>query len=120
MSQGLRDMMRGSPLMREIVKELAGMLREELQAANQCDDWIDQRMRTPLGRNTHCRAVKERLEQNPDDPHARIIGDRYLLSTVGLSEELHRRGKRPLAKTASPDDPDMAGAERVRRLLGGH
>lgn len=110
--------------LKALAKELAPYLIAELRAANEGDEWIDQRSpkcKATLGRNRWCRSVKERLERDPKDPHARKVGDRYLLDTVGLSEELTRIGSPEVAKAkpSTPIDPDQQGAERVLRLLKG-
>ncbi len=115
--------------LKQLAKELAPYLieafREELRSHNDSDEWVDQRSPKSrvLGRNRFCKAVRERLERNPQDPHARIIGDkdpRYLLDAVGLAEEMERANVRPsVAKVSPPADPEAATAERVLRLLKG-
>lgn len=110
--------------LKSLARELAPYLIAELRAANEGDEWIDQRSpraKRSLGRNRFCKAVQERLERDPNDPHARIIGDRYLLTPVGLAEEMARanRAPAPSVAKASAADPDAAGAERVLRLLRG-
>lgn len=108
--------------LKQLAKELAPYLIAELRAANEGDEWADQRSpkcKATLGRNRWCAAVRQRLEADPDDPHARLVGDRYLLDTVGLTEELTRIGKPSVAKPPTPPDPDGAGAARVLQLLQG-
>lgn len=129
MSGPLREMLRGllrSPEGKELIREFVAVFREELVANGQGDEWQDQKSsqcRSSLGRNRWCKAVRERLERDPGDPHAKHIGDRYLLDTVGLSEELERASRRPaptVAKVAPCPYPDESPrVTRVLRLLGG-
>lgn len=105
--------------LKALAKELAPYLLAELRAANESDEWSDQRSpksRATLGRNRWCSAVKRRLENDPEDTHARIVGDRFLLDTVGLSEELARIGKPPVKTKAPPQEEDQALARIAARL----
>lgn len=126
MQSAWRDIVRGilrSPEGREIAREFIALCREELSANTQGLEWYDQRSsqaRASLGRNRWCKAVRERLQRNPQDPHAKHIGDRWLLDTQGLSEELDRASQAPpsIAKAEPPPEPDEAPAvARVRHLL---
>ncbi len=106
-------------LAKQLAKELAPYLIAELRAANESDEWADQRSpkcRATLGRNRWCTAVKRRLDLDENDPHARKVGDRFLLDAVGLSEELARVGKPPVAKTKPPSEEEQALARIAARL----
>lgn len=62
---------------------LLGALRRALTECRDGDEWLDQQ-RSPLA--AHCLTVRARIEAGL--PGARIDGDRYLLSTAALAEEL--------------------------------
>lgn len=87
-----------------LAQELAPRLADELRGV---EGWIDQR-KTPLGRNTHCAAVRRRLaEAKPgEDPGAVIAGTKsaplYKLSPRALREEL--RGLGPGLRKTQPED----------------
>lgn len=134
MQSAWREVVRGllrNPETREFVREIArefvAVFREELAANADGAEWYDQKSsqcRESLGRNRWCKAVRARLQRDPHDPHAKHIGDRFLLDTQGLSEELDRASRVPMIAKAPaprpPADPEMAGAARVKHLLGGH
>lgn len=118
--------MAADSFLKALARELAPYLIAELRAANEAgEEWIDQRRGGELmGRNRFCQAVKDRLDRDPADPHARRIGKRYLLDSVGLAEEMERANQRPsVAKAEAPPqvsaDPEAATAEHVLRLLQG-
>lgn len=107
------------PLLRKVV-------REELDArCHPSDDWRDQKRSPVLGPRRHCQAVRRRLQENPSDPSAKIVGDRFLLTTDAIAQELDRIGKGrpgPLgapvpAKPKTPDSPEAEALERVQRRL---
>jgi hypothetical protein len=84
-----------------------GIIREELQAQGQGDEWVLQKG-SPLGNRKHCAAVRRRLANS--EGGAAIRGKRFLLTTRALAEELDRGGPPPaptLAKTSPkpPADP---------------
>jgi hypothetical protein len=117
------------PEAREAIREMVQLFRDELMVANGGDEWSDQRSakcRATLGRNVWCRAVKERIARDPEDTHARIVGAdsrrRYLLDTVGLSEELSRASQKPVIAKVSPaptsDPAESPHVARVLSLLG--
>ena len=99
---------------------IRGILREELQAVmHPADGWRDQRQ-SPLGPRRHCCAVRRRLAHN--EPGARIVGDRYLLSGEAIEYELERIGRpkagvRKTAATATLTPEDEALARLSLRLL---
>lgn len=129
MQSAWREVLRGilrSPEGREIAREFLAIVREELTANTSGLEWYDQKSpqaRASLGRNRWCRAVRERLQRDPRDPHAKHIGDRWLLDTQGLSEELDRASNAPppsIVKASPPPEPDESPrAARVRDLLRG-
>lgn len=125
MQSAWREIVRGllrSPEGKELVREFANALRQELAANVQGDEWVDQKSpqaRATLGRNRFCEAVRRRQAANPDDPAVNRIGDRYLMTTAALAEELARVGKRPAVAKAEPADPETSGASRVLHLLNG-
>lgn len=103
-------------LVRWFFDQMRGLIREELRAVQQGDEWVDQRHSPDLGSRRHCKAVRERMAAHADG--AKKIGDRYLLTTSALCEELEKIGNAPVTlRKAKPVDPDEAGAERVRNLL---
>lgn len=119
----VRSLLR-SPEGKELLRVVVAAIREELSANTDGCEWHDQRSshcKASLGRNRWCRAVRERLERDPDDAHARIIGDRYLLDTQGLSEEMDRANQRPaptVVKVVPAPDPDESPRlARVQHLL---
>lgn len=99
---------------------LRRVVREELAAARHpVDSWRDQRD-SPLGARNHCRAVRRRLEANPQDPGARILGKRFLLKPDALDEELERLGHKPEKRpprNAEKPSPEAEALTRVRRRL---
>jgi len=129
MPPGWKDIVRGllrSPEGKALVREFVAVFREELSANGAGDEWHDQQSpqcRASLGRNRWCKAVRERLQRDPDDAHARLIGKRYLLDTQGLSEELERASRRPAPTVAkaepAPPADESPRVQRVMRLLGG-
>lgn len=77
---------------------LRRVVREEMAAfCHPSDDWRDQRQSPVLGPRRHCAAVRRRLQINPSDPCAKILGERFLLTTDAIAEELERLGRRPEA-----------------------
>lgn len=117
----LRELFEGlfEPLLRKVV-------REELDArCHPSDDWRDQKRSPVLGPRRHCQAVRRRLQEDPHDPSAKIVGDRFLLTTDAIAQELDRIGKSrpgPLgapvpAKPKAPDSPEAEALERVQRRL---
>jgi hypothetical protein len=104
---------------------LRKVVREELAAAGHpADDWRDQRGSPLLGPRRHCAAVRRRLDADPHDPMAKIVGDRFLLTTDAIAEELERIGRKPspVAKcsTVAPaESPEAEATERVKRRLRG-
>lgn len=69
----------GAGFVAALRRELRSHRRDYLEG----DDWFDQQ-RSPL--LSHCSTVRARIEAGL--PGARIEGDRYLLSTAALAEEL--------------------------------
>lgn len=120
----LRDLIREalrSPEGREIAREFIALCREELSANQQGLEWYDQKSpqcRGSLGRNRWCKAVRERLQRDPKDPHAKHIGDRWLLDTQGLSEELDRASSLPPPTVKkAPAEPVTDESPRVAKVL---
>jgi hypothetical protein len=102
---------------------LRKVVREEMAAASHpSDDWRDQRRSPVLGPRRHCAAVRRRLGADPHDPMAKIVGDRFLLTTDAIAEELERIGRKPatVAKCsaiAPSESPEAEATERVKRRL---
>ena len=102
---------------------LRKVVREEMAAASHpSDDWRDQRRSPILGPRRHCAAVRRRLDADPRDPRAKIVGDRFLLTTDAIAEELERIGRKPatVAKcpaVAAAESPEQEAMERVKRRL---
>lgn len=92
------------------------ILREEIQAAlHPSDEWRDQNPKnSPLGPRRHCAAVRRRLERN--EPGARRVGDRYLLSTDAIAEELERIGLKASVRKVTPPAPLTPEDEAIERL----
>jgi hypothetical protein len=109
------------PALGPVVQALGDYILRGMQAANQSEGWKDQKLgRAILGRNKWTQAVRDRLERDPHDPHARIVGDRYLLDAVGIAEEIDRAHKaRPVLRKAQPVDDESANVTRALRLLRG-
>lgn len=123
MGDGLRDMLRGSPMVREIVKELAGMLREELRSANSDGEWIDQ-YRSPFrlpgqrASKRHCAIVRRRASEGK--PGARISpdGKQFFLTQAAIDEETAiDPGPPRLAKAAAEHDAEDDTGVYERELL---
>jgi hypothetical protein len=102
---------------------LRRVVREELVAAGHpVDGWRDQRQ-SPLGPRNHCRAVRRRLEANPQDAGAKKVGDRFLLTADALAEEMDRLGRSPGGKAAgaatprSPQSPEEEALSGLNRRL---
>jgi hypothetical protein len=98
---------------------LRKVVRDELAAANHpVDNWRDQHQ-SRLSPRKHCLAVRRRLEANPDDPSAKHVGDKFLLTPDAVAEELDRLGHKPDAPAAprSPQSPESEALERVQRRL---
>lgn len=91
---------------------IAGIVRRELQANGQGDEWIQQRG-SALGNRKHCAAVRRRIASG--EGGAAIQGKRFLLTTSALTEELRRGGPPPildqLAKAKPRDGGDNDAAE---------
>lgn len=104
-------------LLRKVVRE------EMAAAAHPSDDWRDQRRSPILGARRHCAAVRRRLAADPQDPMAKIVGDRFLLTTDAIAEELERVGRKPatVAKcepvAIPPESPEAEAIERLQRRL---
>lgn len=102
-----------------LAEELAPRLAAELRGVAM---WVDQRD-TPLGRNTHCAAVRRRLaEAEPGTDCGALIGGtksdpRYLLSPRALREELRGIG-RELRKTgpAKEKEPESYRSQLLAEL----
>lgn len=103
---------------------LRRVVREELaEVVHPADDWRDQR-RSQLGSRRHCAAVRRRLAENPDDPQAKIVGDRFLLTPSAIAEELARIGRKAekpksglTAAEPTPASPEDEAVARMRRRL---
>ena len=95
------------------------IMREEIQAAlHPSDEWHDQR-RSPLGSRRHCAATRRRASEGKSD--AKKIGDRFLMTTDAIAEEMERLG-RPKALTRAdtsktPLSPEDEVRERIQRRL---
>jgi DNA-binding ferritin-like protein len=68
--------------------------------------------------------VRRRLGVDPHDPMAKIVGDRFLLTTDAIAEELERIGRKPVTvakcAAASPveaESPEAEVTERIKRRL---
>lgn len=111
------------PTLAPLVQTIGDYILRQLQTGAANEEWTDQkRGRAILGRNKWIKAVRDRLERDPKDPHARIVGDRYLLDAVGISEERDRAHQaRPvLRKTEPPEsDTESPNVTRALRLLRG-
>lgn len=108
---GILELLEG--LLRRIVRE------EVAAAGHPSDEWRDQSQSPILGSRRHCRAVRRRLAANPQDPSAKRVGDRFLLTPEAIAEELDRAGHRPDRQPAAPKPPtpeDEAIARVQRRL----
>lgn len=95
---------------------LRKVVRSELAAANHpVDNWRDQHQ-SQLSPRKHCKAVRRRLEANPDDPAAKKIGDRFLLTPDAVAEELDRLAQTPNDKRPDPVEPQSPEDEAVARV----
>lgn len=121
---GQRGAQRMDELLSRFVADVASMLEtasEVLAKAKRTDDlsgWIDQRdERNTLGRNRLCAAARRRIDEAKpgEDPGARKIGRRYLLSPEALREESMRHlTERPgPVKARAKVDEGQAAFERV-------
>jgi hypothetical protein len=123
MSDKMSPEVLGGPLEQWFEGLLRRVVREEIAAAGHpADDWRDQRGSPVLGPRRHCAAVRRRLDADPRDPTAKIVGDRFLLTTDAIAEELERIGRKPslVAKcstVAPPESPEAEAIERVKRRL---
>jgi hypothetical protein len=104
-----------------LARALAPRIAAELRGVS-C--WIDQ-TNTPLGRNTHCAAVRRRIDAaraSSHQPDAAITPKGlYLLSPDALREELRRARPSNDVRKAEPDEPPPSShslrlAEKLRRL----
>lgn len=100
-----------------LAEAIAPRLADELRGVA---GWIDQR-NTPLGRNTHCAAVRRRLaEAQPGEECGAMIGGTksaplYKLSPRAVREELSGLGPVPLRKTRGAEPaPDSTRAHLAR------
>lgn len=100
------------------------IIREEMQAVlHPSTEWRDQRQDTVLTPRMHCAAARRRIEQNL--PGAKKVGDRYMLTTDAIAEELDRLGRRhstvhkAAATTRDLTPEDEALALLSRRLQRG-
>lgn len=110
------------PALGPVVQALGDYICRRMQGTtNQGDGWVDQSHGCKiLGRNKWIKAVRDRLERDPDDPHARIVGDQYLLDAVGVSEERDRAHKaRPVLRKTEPAPDESVNVTRALRLLRG-
>jgi len=104
-------------LLRKVVRE------EMAAAAHPSDEWRDQKRSPILGARRHCAAVRRRLGADPHDPMAKIVGDRFLLTTDAIAEELERVGRKPSTVVKCPpvqlppESPEAEAIERVKRRL---
>lgn len=126
MSQELREVLRAlmaSPLARQAAREFAGIVREELHAANTDGDWIDQ-YRSPFrlpgqkASKRHCAIVRRRASEGK--PGARISpdGKQFFLSRAAIEEETAvDPGPPRLAKAAAEHDADDDTGVYERALL---
>jgi hypothetical protein len=103
----------------QLAEELAPRLADELRGIA---GWVDQRD-TPLGRNTHCAAVRRRLDEaGPGEDCGAMIGGTksapiYKLSHRALREEL--RGIKPgLRKTRGSEPPPSYRTQLLNKLRG--
>jgi hypothetical protein len=112
MLAGLLDI----PEVRALVDAIADCVVVKLRADAPDSDWIDQR-RSQLGRNRHCKVVRERLAANPNDPSASHVGDRFLLTRAAVTEEMRRAGKSPPPVKAKPPAEEDAALARIRARL---
>jgi hypothetical protein len=122
MSDKMSPEVLGGPLEQWFEGLLRRVVREEIAAAGHpADDWRDQRGSPLLGPRRHCAAVRRRLGIDPHDPMAKIVGDRFLLTTDAIAEELERIGRKPasVAKCSpvAPESPEAEAIERVKRRL---
>jgi len=98
-----------------LADELAPRLAAELRGVAM---WVDQRD-TPLGRNTHCAAVRRRLaEAKPGEDCGAMIGGtrsdpRYMLSPRALREELRGHGPIPGMRKTRPDNDAAPDSSRT-------
>lgn len=94
------------------------IMREEIHAAlHPSDEWHDQR-RSPLGPRRHCLATRRRAAEGKGD--AKQVGDRFLMTTDALAEELERIGRpKALTKrdTSTPLSPEDEAVQRLERRL---
>lgn len=101
-----------------LADEIAPRLAAELRGAAM---WVDQRD-TPLGRNTHCAAVRRRLaEAKPGEDCGAAIGGtrsepRYLLSPRALREELRQMAPGAVRKANADAPPDSYRARLLAEL----
>ncbi len=117
--------MRPDPVGAGLLEWFEGLLRrvvrEEVAAAGHpADSWRDQSQSPVLGSRRHCRAVRHRLAADPQDPQAKRIGDRFLLTQEAIAEELDRVGHKPdrhPAPEAEPSTPEDEALARVQRRL---
>lgn len=117
--------MRPDPVGAGVLEWLEGLLRrvvrEEVAAAGHpADNWRDQSQSPVLGSRRHCRAVRRRLAANPQDPSAKRVGDRFLLTQEAVLEELDLIGRRPDAHppaATKPSTPEDEALARVQRRL---
>lgn len=97
-------------LLRRVVRE------EFAAAAHPSEGWRDQSQSPVLGPRRHCRAVRRRLAANPDDPDAKRVGDRFLLTPDAIAEELDRVGHKPDTHPTPPPKPSTPEDEAIARV----
>lgn len=96
------------------------VVREEMQSAlHPSTDWRDQREDRVLTPRMHCAAARRRMAEGKAD--AKKLGDRYLLTTDAIAEELERIGRpKALAKadtSRAPLSPEDEALDRISRRL---
>ena len=111
--------MNGNDFFEAFAGMIRNIIREEMQAClHPSDDWRDQRQ-SPLGSRRHCLAVRRRAAEGKTD--ARQVGDRFLLTTDAIAEEMARIGRpKTLGKTETsraPLTPEDEVRERIQRRL---
>jgi len=103
-------------LLRALAKTLAPFVAEQLKESKHIE-WIDQR-ESQLGKRRHINAVRRRMAAN--DPEARIVGRRHLLTSAAHEDELERIGARNVERTEENNErADSVAEELGLRLVGG-
>lgn len=94
-------------MVREILKEIAGMLQEEL-AANTTETWVDQE-HSVLGRNTHITACKSLIRRGSSDAYYDSSEGRWLMRQRAVDETVAARNQ-DLAPRLPPSEPPPPGS----------